>query len=233
MTGHGAVQPVERLDLTIVPRPWPFAQQRRAEIDAHFAQLQRRKPKIWNGRVLLLHDHSLQRNVLRGEFLETDFASFVAWRNWGRPDAGVQDCFGAAAVEAADGGILLGVMADHTANAGQVYFPCGTPDPSDIAGATVDLESSTRRELAEETGLNAGDLVAAPVWTLVRLPGQLALIKTMRSALTGPALRAVVAGHLTRQSEPELAGVRLVSAPADLDPAMPEFVQAFLRHRWR
>jgi len=232
VTGQGAVQHVERLDLTIVPRSWPFAQERRAEIDAHFAQLQRRKPKIWNGRVLLLHDHSLERNVLRGAFLETDFASFVAWRDWGRPDA-VQDCFGAAAVEAADGGILLGVMAEHTINAGQVYFPCGTPDPSDIAGATVDLESSTRRELTEETGLNSGDLVAAPGWTLVRLPGQLALIKTMRSALTGTALQAVVAGHLARQSEPELAGVRLASSPADLDPAIPEFVQAFLRHRWR
>jgi 8-oxo-dGTP pyrophosphatase MutT (NUDIX family) len=231
--GQGAVQHVERLDLTIVPRPWPFAQQRRAEIDAHFAQLQRRKPEIWNGRVLLLHDHSLEHDVLRGAFLETDFASFVAWRDWGRPDAGVQDCFGAAAVEAADGGILLGVMADHTANAGQVYFPCGTPDPSDIAGATVDLESSTRRELAEETGLNAGDLIAAPGWTLVRHPGQLALIKTMRSALTGAALHAAVAAHLAHESEPELADVRLVGSPADIDPAVPEFVQAFLRHHWR
>ena len=36
--------------------------------------------------------------VFRGAYLETDYASFAAWRAWGRPPAGVHDCFGAAAV---------------------------------------------------------------------------------------------------------------------------------------
>ena len=46
-------------------------------------------------------------------------------------------------VRSSDGAYLLGVMNRHTANAGRVYFPAGTPDPDDIVGARVDLDGST------------------------------------------------------------------------------------------
>src|SRR5947199_5478 len=44
---------VTTLDLPVRPWPWPFAAERRAEIDAHFAVKQSEKPKIWNGRILI------------------------------------------------------------------------------------------------------------------------------------------------------------------------------------
>ena len=101
---------VDRLQLAFAPKPWAFAHERRAEIDAYFQALQRAKPAIWNGRVLLLHQHALADGVFRGAYLETDYASFAAWRHWGRPAAAVCDCFGAAAIVGADGAFLLGVM---------------------------------------------------------------------------------------------------------------------------
>jgi hypothetical protein len=39
-------------------------------------------------------------DVMRGASFETDYASFLAWRDWGCPDAGVCNVFAAAALRA-------------------------------------------------------------------------------------------------------------------------------------
>jgi 8-oxo-dGTP pyrophosphatase MutT (NUDIX family) len=221
---------VERLDLSFSPKPWDFANERRAEIDAYFAALQREKPKIWNGRVLLLHHQLVSDGVFKGDYLETDYASFAAWAAWGRPHAGVRDCFGAAAVVASDGAVLLGVMGAHTYNAGWIYFPCGTPDPDDIADGKVDLDHSLRRELKEETGLDASELAADAGWTTVVDGAVIVQIKRMRAAERAEALRERIHAHLAREAQPELAGIRIVRGPADFDKAMPRFVTTYLTH---
>src|SRR5262249_60911023 len=48
-----SVVPLDHLTIAFRPRPWPFAEERRAEIDAHFAACRVRRPQIWNRRVLL------------------------------------------------------------------------------------------------------------------------------------------------------------------------------------
>jgi 8-oxo-dGTP pyrophosphatase MutT (NUDIX family) len=227
------VIPVERLELRFAPRPWRFADERRPAIDAHFAALRRAKPALWNGRVLVLHHYELSDARLSGAYLETDFASFIAWRDWGWPDRGVHNCFALAALRAADGAFLLGVMAEHTANAGRIYFPGGTPDPDDVFDGMVDLGANVIRELAEETGLGTGDVAAEPGWHAMFTGQRIALLKVLQSPLPAEALRDRVRGVLARQAEPELADIRIVRGPADFDPLMPNFVTAFLVHMWR
>lgn len=223
----------DRLELNFSPKPWAFADARRAGIDAHFAALKREKPALWNGRVLLLHEQASENGVFRGSYLETDFASFAAWRDWGRPAAGVNDCFGAAAVMTSDGACLLGVMGAHTINAGRVYFPCGTPDPSDIVAEKVDLNLNVRRELKEETGLDANDFQAEPGWTSVIVGPLIAHIKVLRATDTAVHLRERILGHLAREKQPELADIRIVRGTADFDAAMPDFVTGFLGDIYR
>jgi len=223
---------IDRLELTVAPKPWAFAAERRTKIDAWFAEQRREKPGLWNGRVLLLHEYALANGVFRGRYLETDFASFAAWRHWGRPAAAVHDCFGAAAIFAADGAFLLGVMGRHTANAGRIYFPCGIPDPSDVIDGRVDLDFSVRRELKEETGLDLAEFAAEPGWTTVFDNSLIANIKVLRSRDGADALRARVRDHLASERQPELADIRIVRSQADFDPAMPRFVTAFLARRF-
>lgn len=223
-----SVYPVDRLDLCFEPKAWAFATERRPEIDAYFAKLQHEKPALWNGRVLLLHRQAIVEGVFRGAYLETDYASFTAWRAWGAPATGVHDCFGAAAIATADGAFLLGRMGAHMLNAGRIYFPSGTPDPGDIVDGKVDLDFSVRRELKEETGLDVAEFTAAPGWVTV-VDGQLIVqIKVLRSSQSADTLRARVLEHLARETQPELAGICIVRGPADFDPAIPRFVTAFL-----
>jgi len=89
-----------------------------------------------------------------------------------------------------------------------------------------------RRELAEETGLDSSSLQAEPGWTTVFAGPRIAQIKVLRSDETAATLRARIVDHLRQVPQPELADIRIVRGPADLDPMMPAFVVAFLRHRW-
>jgi len=226
------VTTVERLDLRFDPKRWAFADERRGEIDALFAQKQRVNPRLWNGSVLMLHRFEIADDVLRGAFLKTDYASLNSWLGWDRPDAGVCDCFGVAAVMGSDGAFLLGEMAPHTANAGRIYFPCGTPDLDDIKNDVVDFDSSIARELLEETGLNAGELEPERRWTIVQERGRVVAFRVFHSRESGEALRQRVGAHIEGDPEGELAAVHLVRGPADITAAVPKYAEAFLRFCW-
>jgi 8-oxo-dGTP pyrophosphatase MutT (NUDIX family) len=227
------VIPLERLDLHFKPQPWPFAEARRAEIDAHFAQCCRANPHLWNGEVLVLHEFALDGAVLRGAYLKTDFASFLAWRDWGFPDRSVHNCFGLAALRAADGAFLAGIMASHTANAGKIYFAGGTPDPDDIVGDAVDLAGSVLRELTEETGLPAAEVRPASGWHAVFVEARFAMLKILDCDLSAASLRERILGYLRQEAHPELADIHIVRGPDDLDSRMPPFMAAFFEHVWR
>jgi hypothetical protein len=219
---------VTTLDLNLRPRPWPFADSRRAEIDAHFALKQVEKPQLWNGRVLLGCKPDFTGERLRADFFETDFASFLAWRDWGFTDKAVFNGCGMGALRCSDGAFVMGEMGQHTANAGRVYFPAGTPDLDDIRDGTVDIAGSVVREVEEETGLTSADYRAAAHWDCVASGAVIAMMRILDVDAPGDALRARIEANLARQSQPELAAIHLVRNTGDLTAAMPRFVTAFI-----
>ena len=225
--------PVARLDLRFEPAAWRFADERRDEIDTHFAKLRLERPEMWNGRVLLMRRGEIASDVLTGAYLETDFASFIAWRDWDYPDKTIRNCFAMAALRSSDGAFLLGIMANHTATAGQVYFAAGTPDPNDIVGDTVDLERGVMRELTEETGLGVADVAPQDGWHVTPLGQRLALMKIVQAREDADTLRARILAFIVSEREPELAGVHIVRSVNDLHPRMPPYVAAFLADRLR
>jgi 8-oxo-dGTP pyrophosphatase MutT (NUDIX family) len=223
---------VTRLDLSLQRWSWPFADERRADIDAHFALKRSEKPQLWNGRVLLGRDPVFAGDRLRARYFETDFASFLAWRDWGFPDSGVFNGFGMGALRACDGGFLLGEMGDHTANAGRIYFPSGTPDLDDVKRDAVDIAGSVAREVEEETGLAPADYRAGGHWDCVVAGPSVAMIRILNVDVTGEALRTRIEANLARQRQPELVAMHLVRATTDLTAAMPRFVTAFLEKQF-
>ncbi len=220
--------PLTRLDLRYEPGAWAFAVERRAEIDAHFVKLRSEKPQMWNGRVLMMRRAHIADGVLTGAYLETDFASFIAWRDWGFPDTTMCNCFPMAALRSADGAFLLGRMGPHTATAGQVYFAAGTPDPADIVGNKVDLELGVIRELTEETGLTLADVTPQAGWTATPFGQRIALMKIVQAREDAVRLRERILAELARQRAPELSDIHIVRSAGDLDARMPPYVRAYL-----
>jgi 8-oxo-dGTP pyrophosphatase MutT (NUDIX family) len=224
---------VDRLDLRLSGRPWRFAQARGAEIAAHFAELRRANPTLWNGPVLLNDAFAVSGGVARGTYFETDFASFIAWRDWGFPDKGVRNCFAMGALQAEDGAFLLGVMAPHTSNPGWIYFPAGTPDPNDVrADGSIDLDGSVLRELGEETGIAEREVEPAREWTAVFVEPRIAVMKIVRARGNADGLRCRILQHLAQQTQPELCDIHIARGLSDLHAQMPPWVTAFLRDYW-
>jgi 8-oxo-dGTP pyrophosphatase MutT (NUDIX family) len=228
------VAALDNAEIVLEPWHWPFASERRGQIDRHFAELQSKRSGVWNGRVLLLHRHVIRDRVLRGACFETDYASLCAWRDWQFPDPGVCNFFVVAALRASDGAYLVGEMAADTAAAGLLYFPCGTPEPDDIgADGVFDLAGNLRRELLEETGLEVAELESEPGWTLVCDRGYIGLLKQLTARQNGEELRAKIMRHIDGEERPELVDMHILREPGDFDERMPPFVTLFLRATWR
>ena len=168
---------------------------------------------------------------LSGAYFETAYSSFLAWRDFGAPSSGACNGFSMAALKSADGAFLLGEMAEHTANAGRVYFAAGTPDPSDVFDGRVDLLASVKRELEEETGILADETQFDGSWTVVYAPPSVACIKIMRVAETAQALQARIHAFLARETTPELSRMHIARAANDIpSDRAPRFVTDFLQY---
>jgi 8-oxo-dGTP pyrophosphatase MutT (NUDIX family) len=211
---------------------WPFAEERRAEIAAHFADKQRERPQMWNGRVLLGRDPVFEGGRFAARYFETDFASFLAWRDWGFPDKAVFNGFGMGALRASDGAFVMGEMGLHTANAGRIYFPSGTPDLDDVKDGVLDIPGSVVREIEEETGLTPADYRTEPHWHCVVSGSAIALIRILDVDLPGEAIRARIEANLSAQADPELSAIHLVRGSGDLTATMPRFVTAFVEQQF-
>ncbi|MGH6670960.1 MAG: NUDIX hydrolase, partial [Xanthobacteraceae bacterium] len=69
-------------------------------------------------------------------------------------------------------------------------------------------------------------------WTMVRDRCYLALLKRVIAPHKADDLRARIMRHLARERRPEFVDIRTVRSVADLEPAMPRFLTAFLTHFW-
>jgi 8-oxo-dGTP pyrophosphatase MutT (NUDIX family) len=224
------------LDLAYEPAPWAFAESRADEIAAHWALRKQTLPHLFDGRVLLLGRHEFATRgdgaaMLRGAYFETDFKAFLAWRDFGFPDARVCNCFSMAALQSADGAFVLGEMGPQTANAGMVYFASGTPDRSDIFGEKVDLAASVRRELQEETGISPDEVAMAAGWTIVYAPPRIACLKITRSPDKAQDIKKRVDSFLADDPNPELSRMHIVRRKQDIAALnCPRFIVDFLDH---
>ncbi len=221
--------PVTSINIRVTPYDWPFLQKARREIDDFWRELSARKPQVYDGRVLLLHAHVWHDGHLEGCAFETAYSAFMTWKSLGFPGDDVCNFFGMAALRSSDGAFLLGEMGAWTANAGQSYFPAGTPEPADVRDGSVDLASSVARECQEETGLRDEEIDDRGTWVAIRQHAQIALMRDMRLRLPAEEARQLIEARMAGQDEPELARIHIVRQASDAQGLiMPGFMQPFL-----
>ena len=227
------IHSVTTLDLVVDDWQWPFAHERRDQIDRYFAVQRAANPALWNGRVLLAREPRFHGDTFSARYFDTDFASFLAWRDWGFPDPTIVNGFGMGALQGGDGGFVMGEMAAHTSNAGRIYFPSGTPDLNDIRDGRVDIAASVAREVEEETGLMPSDYTAGNVWHCVPDGPSVAMIRLLNMASTAEDIRTRIENNLKTQTKAELHAAHVIRGVADITPAMQSYVATFIAAQTR
>ncbi len=222
--------PITALDLHLHSGAWPFAEAEKIRIAEHWRRLADANPRIWNGDVLICAQAEIVETTLDGRFLKTDYASFVAWRDWGWPDKSVSNLFGSAIVLSSDNALLYGRMAGHTLNPGKIYPPGGSLEMKDVsADGRVDVMGSLRRELAEETGLEAAEAEEGDLLAVFDGP-RLSVAQVFRFASPADALAEKVRRYLRDGHEDELSDVEIVRPTSRIDSTMPAYAVAIARY---
>ena len=224
------IHEIDAVHCAFEPQPWLWAEREAHRIDAHWASLVAHKPALYDGPVMLMKRWDILGKRLDAACFQTRFSRFISWRDFGKPDASVRNGYAMAALMSSDGAFMLGEMNAHTANAGMIYFPAGTPDPGDLKGDTVDLEGSVLRELAEETGLTAADVEMGQGWTVILTEGVVACMKIVRARDDAARLQGRIEDFLAAEKQPELARMHVVRDARDINDRMTLSVAAFLRH---
>jgi 8-oxo-dGTP pyrophosphatase MutT (NUDIX family) len=229
-----SVYPILTLDLKFTADSWDFALSEREGIEAYWAKLKAATPDLWNGDVLMCSEATIAGTTLTARFFQSDFASLVAWRDWGWPRTRALNCFGSAAVLSSDGALLYGRMAAHTLNSGRVYPPGGSLEPNDVlADGRVDVPGSIARELAEETGLNVREAEDSGFVAVFDERNRVGIAQLLRFPLTSAQISQRVRDFLGADPKAELADIVMLERGSQADATMPEFAQELARYLLR
>lgn len=233
--GHDGITRVSTGALSLCTEPWAFAVTYADAIEAHWQARLQTNPGFFNGVIYLLREASIDQtpigNVLTATFYQTDFKSFLYWREQGYPPAQARDCFGSAILRSAEGHVLLGRQTAGNMNAGLAYLPGGFIDERDCApDGSINIVTSIARELTEETGICINDLTTGPDLRIISCGPLLSIAREFRSALPATRLREQILAHLATEANPELSDIVIITGSADLeDASVPPYTAMAIR----
>jgi hypothetical protein len=225
-----AIAAIAGSNVTPVEYDWPLARDRAAEIDRYWEYRLRDQPHLFNGAMCLLKDWSIENGMFVAECFNTDYKTFLWWREQERPDRNVFDFFGAAALHTLENWLILGLMADQTASRGWLYPPCGSPIPSDIRDGKLDIDGSLIRETFEETGIVLVPEQLGPA-LIIGDGARIVYVRPVRLNTPASSLITEITRFIDSQPEAELESVQIVRGRIDLDAkTMPPFVSIYVRY---
>jgi 8-oxo-dGTP pyrophosphatase MutT (NUDIX family) len=121
-------------------------------------------------------------------------------------------------------------MGKNTSNAGKIYPPSGTLDLKDVAlDRTIDIEASMRRELREETGLLAEDLIAKEAYIVTEPMARVCVVRVFDTGLPAADTIKRIQANIAADPDPELDDVIHVKRGMEMPDAIYlPYVQAIM-----
>ncbi|HKH34478.1 MAG TPA: hypothetical protein VKA80_10015, partial [Beijerinckiaceae bacterium] len=76
------VAPLTSIEARLLNVDWPWARDNRERIEAHWRALTAANPALYKGPVLIRREQTLVHGRLSLGYVETDYASFIAFRDF-------------------------------------------------------------------------------------------------------------------------------------------------------
>lgn len=221
---EGEVFPLQGVRLRVLDGDHPFHRDNHRAASLNWQAEIAAKPALFDGRMIFQHRLRLKDGVLEGEGHVTPYSTYLWWRR--QPDgAGGRHVFAFPVIASSDGALIAVKMAEHTANAGQVYCAAGSLDPDDVVDGYCDIAGNMAREVREETGLDLSQAVTDGRYFASYRGRRLTILRLYRYPLTADVLLDRIAAHMAVDEEKEIAGAVAIRSA---DPAAHPYNPAML-----
>ena len=157
---RGRIFEVADVDVRLSREPLALDLTHRDQIARNWEAEIAANPALFDGEVVLMSALAYRDGALVGQCHATRYATFLYWRRH-RGSLAFEHCYAHAMLVSANGALIAARMADHTVNAGKVYFAAGSFEPEDFRQGRADLEYNMAREVREETGLDISGVKGA------------------------------------------------------------------------
>lgn len=196
---------VESVRMHVLAGDHPFHIAERKAAAENWVQEVAAKPALFDGRMILQRRIGLGEDGLFSEGHVIPFSTFLWWRKQPERHGGLH-VYAYPVLESSDGALIAIRMGEHTANAGMVYFACGSFEPEDVADGFCDPERNMRREVLEETGIDLKDATVTPGYYVAHFHRAVTLFRLFRFELTADEMIARIERHMQIAEDKEIAG---------------------------
>jgi len=196
---------VDRVKMRILPGEHPLHLAERKAIAANWREEIAANPALFDGRMILQRRIGLGRDGIFSEGHVIPFSTFLWWRKQPERQGGLH-IYAYPVLESRDGALVAIRMGEHAANAGMVYFACGSFEPEDVVDGHCDPERNMRREVLEETGIDLHDATGSDGYYVAHYRRAVTLFRLFRFELTAEEMIARIERHMLVSEDKEIAG---------------------------
>lgn len=196
---------IDDVAIRILPGDHPLYLAEREVIAENWQAEVTANPALFDGRMLLQARAGLDGGRLVTEGHEISFSTFLWWRKQ-TARQGALHVFAYPVLESSDGALVAIQMGSHTANAGLVYFACGSFEPEDVVDGFCSPDLNMRREVLEETGLDLREAVPSTGYHVAHFRRAVTLFRVFRFGQTAEEIATRIKAHMLVAEDQEIAG---------------------------